>query len=475
MAVAQGEALLAGVAAQEERERLNILVDERSCCASIVRRLRILQGRAHPLIRVRPVVHSISDDEDDVVDYDLMQRADKVANRSLFKSREEASGGVDLVRRKTAIKYQQLAAQRQVDWSTFENRMRDLRREFDRTGDEKLLDVIGSLKRPMSAANDIRIQSASASPCRSNACSPTNPRTTREADEVGSSPTGGERCASGSMPAAAEDMDPAALQLFKNEGFIRSTVRMEEHSCRVVLSRRWADSLVNPDEEILAHRRTVAANLLELARRDEEHEAAVQKAAETEFISTTQRFRVIAAAQNHRAQMSKEHREERMHMCEAEQRERWLVLHQEHEEFTTGIYIRRSNTVVLATKCEEEVHRTLLEARETEALEALHAGLAAMIRMIRVLLQHHGSASALFDHHRSQVFGSIDATSSFRAADVHDEGSVTDPDTFNLAARPAAIASAARVAGCVMSADALYLQLIRTPKAKNKEGGTSYL
>jgi hypothetical protein len=487
MAVAHGEERLLRLTAQEERARLDLLVDERSSCASIVRRLLVAQGRAQPLLRVqrtRAPLSNLDDAPDDTdssgeasqqVDADLLLRREQVASRSVYRSLDEAAGGVELVVRRTTVQYRRVAAQRQLDWSVFESRVRDLRREFDRTGDERLLDAIAALKRPQTPVAPASSWTAAASPQRAaHGASPSRATAVAAAASPGrpSSPAskaGGGGCTMSAAGAAAVDGAAVAQQQHaKEEGFIRSTVMMEEQSCRAVLSRRWATSLTHPDEEMLAHRRTVVANLQELRRRDADREAEAIKAADADMHANVSRFRAIAAVQNHRAQTSKDQREERIALCDAEQRARWLVLQHEHSEFTVGMFERRINSVTFIAKWEETTHRMRIAASEAEVYDGLHTGLTAMTRALRLLLQHHSAAASLFQQHRLAVGRAMDAEAEAAVASgpsPSDGTCASDPDDAflqqQLATRPEAIASAARLASSVTAADMKYLELLK--------------
>ena len=363
------------------------------------------------------------------------------------------------------MKYERVAAQRQVDWVVFEHRVRELRREFERTGDERILDEIASMKRPHSAAVHGSLTTAAADTMSPSESPPRGERAAA-VDEPPSDPSS----PAGFRKAEKQEDPPEVQGACREECFIRSTIFMEERSCRLVLSRKWKESLVHPDDDTLAHRRNVAAYHAEVTRREAERELLVKTAAEAEFASTTHRFRVIAAAQNQRAQMKKDFRDARRAVEDEELQERFLFQQHEHEIFSVGLYLRRFNSVLIATRGEEAAHRERIVANEAETFCLVHSAVAALMRLVRLVLQHRAATGSAFNHERVSIIAA-DHISAINASphaqcEIDDRDPVDEAptDTFRLAGRAEALAAANKLSASIQEANAAFFLLSRQQK-----------
>lgn len=364
----------------EDSGRLDVLVEERSFLAHIIRKFQTNLLQCAPSQKMKYFVPTTvhADDDDEPVDADLQQRVKRVASRSLFKSRAEASGGLDLMPGTSVQKYHRIAAMRQLEWDLYEDRVRDLRRVFEETGNESVLDDIERLQRPTNGKKE----SVSCTRQVVVAAPPVPPRNVHPSPEKNPP-----------LPPPPPPDDPAVVLTIKDEGFSRATFVMEERSCRLVLSNMWKRSLTHPDADMVARLWDRRCLDMELDRRESSRDAAAAVLQAGVYKDTLSKHRSIALAQNRRAQQRKDFREIRLDLEAKEHRARYLMNTDEVELFSL-VYLNNIPDLLTLSYVEEGIRRVQLESTESFTRHRVLYAALHIVSNIEASTRLHGERAA---------------------------------------------------------------------------------
>lgn len=343
----------------EEVARLSLIVEERSFIAHIKKKLRNV---------IKTGADSSSDDDGDTAAADQgKKRAKPKAPSSLL------------------LKYKLVAERRQIEWDLYEERCRDLRRQYDMTHDDRFLTQMESLAKPNAKKKSTISQKTESSVCAAGvstaAAADDAARRRDKADLVpillpqqpaaSTASTGNTVQEAVALPHPTEVADPPLYmkQAFRDEGFSRASLVMEERSARQALSNKFKLSLIEGDDALRAAQWNRECYTRELdVRALHRHEAELEEK-ERKYQEIANQYRSITSAQTNRVFVKKMLRERRVALQVEESTTREDIALDWGKWFNISIVCMNFSTIMKIIPEEELVKRAKILGDERRGFE----------------------------------------------------------------------------------------------------------
>ncbi|CUG05051.1 Hypothetical protein, putative, partial [Bodo saltans] len=228
---------LRGIERAEEADRQALIVEERSCVAHLVRKIRNAS-------KGKKVVDS--DDDDDA---------------SIAKAHAQGSS--------LLFKFKLVAERRQIEWDLYEAKCRELRRSFEETNDPALFDAVEALPAPGHYSKHLLRQQQKAQQ-QAVAEKPVEVLVEPVATHaVVLAPLSHSQAALLPHPPAVVELPYAVKQAMQEEGFARASIILEERASRRTHSNTFKISLIEGDDDMRARTWNRESTDAEIARREE--------------------------------------------------------------------------------------------------------------------------------------------------------------------------------------------------------------
>jgi hypothetical protein len=328
-----------GVECREETERQALVVEERSCVAHLVRKIR-------NAAKGKKMVDS--DDDDDA---------------SIAKAHAQGSS--------LLFKFKLVAERRQIEWDLYEARCRELRRNFEATNDPALFDAVEALPAPGHHSKHKHKQQQQQQ--RQTALVVVHKSVDPPAEPASNAVLLAPLPSKAALPhpPAVIELPPAVKQAMQEEGFARASILLEERASRRNLSNTFKITLIEGDDEMRARTWNRESNDAEVARREErrDEEAAEKRAAA--FREMSNRHKSIAIEQTQRVFLKKMLRERRVSMQVEETQLREEVEAEWAKWFNISIVLRNFRSLLTIVPLEEAASRGTVIGKEWNQRQCL--------------------------------------------------------------------------------------------------------